>query len=257
MNKGISLASTCCLWNSAIDIVSHLFFHCIYARSLWKWLNRKIGTHNIPSLATDWFKVCNSNRSNQASINLKSAIVFILCHIWYSRNKLRHENLKHNCKNFVIKIMKPIKMVGNKFVNHSSIPIFYFVFINAFNVLVHPPRAHNTKEVIWSPPSRGLLKCNCDIAFNPDTNVCGCRGIFRNYHDTFLLASVDKLSTSSSVFAKLSTVLSAIDLAKDRGCSKLWIETDCIMVVKAFSNRSSVPPKFKKLLHSSHNKCRI
>lgn len=121
-------------------------------------------------------------------------------------------------------------MVGNKFVNHSSISISDFVLINVFDVLVLPPSATIIKEVNWSFPSRGWLKRNYDDVFNSFTNARGCGGIFRNYRGDFLLAFTEKLSTGSSMFAEFSVVLSAIDLSKDHGCSKIWIKIDYIMV---------------------------
>lgn len=105
LSRGISLAPIWDLCNSAIVIVSHLFFQCTFSRSLWKWLSRKIGLHSIPSSAIDWFTLCNSNRSNQVALIIKAAITFILCHIWLCRNKLRHDNLKSSCRKSIIRIM--------------------------------------------------------------------------------------------------------------------------------------------------------
>ncbi|CAL5194869.1 unnamed protein product [Lathyrus oleraceus] len=114
-------------------------------------------------------------------------------------------------------------MVGNNDVNHSSISISNFVLIKAFDVKISPPRAPNIKEVIWSPPSRGWLKCNCDEAYSPDTNDNGCGDIVRNNCGDFLLALAIYLLSGSFLYVEFSAILKAIDIAKDQGWRKLWI----------------------------------
>ncbi|KAI5424642.1 hypothetical protein KIW84_030724 [Lathyrus oleraceus] len=165
-SRGISLASICCLYNSASDTISHLFFQCNFARNLWKWLSIKEGFHLLIALL------------------MTGAVLATMS----SGNSLKHDNLKPSCMNSTIHIMSQTKMVRNNDVNHSSISISYFVLIKAFGVKIPPPRAPNIKEVIWSPPSRGWFKCNCDGAYSPDTNDSGCGDIFRNNYGDFLLA---------------------------------------------------------------------
>lgn len=76
--------------------------------------------------------------------------------------------------------MTQSRMVGNNSVNHFSISISNFVLIKAFDVKIRPTEAPNIKKVLWIPPSRGRMKCNCDEAFNSESNDSGCEGTFRN-----------------------------------------------------------------------------
>lgn len=79
-----------------------------------------------------------SGRSNQACLILKFAIIFILCHIWFSRNKLRHEYLKPSCEYSTTEILKQINMVGNNTSNYSSISIFEWLVIPQVITLLSP-----------------------------------------------------------------------------------------------------------------------
>lgn len=107
------------------------------------------------------------------------------------------------------------------------------------------------------PPLRGWCKCRCTRAFSLDNNESGCGGIFRNDSGDFLLAFVEKLSSGSSLFAKFYAILITIDMEKDRGLRKLWIEIDWIMIVKAFSNRSLAPRDLRNKWLSITHPCNI
>lgn len=68
-----------------------------------------------------------------------------------------------------------------------------FSLIKAFGVTIRPPRAPNIKEVIWYPPNHKWNECNCDGAFNHNTNASGYGGIFRNNRGDFLLGFAENL----------------------------------------------------------------
>lgn len=120
-----------------------------------------------------------------------------------------------------------------------------FVIIKVLDVNIRLPRSPNIREVLWSLHNINKINCNCNGSFNPGTKVVGCGGIFRNHKGDFILAFAENMLFESSVFDELFVVLKFIYIAKHRGWSKIWIETDCIMVVEAFSKLGLVPLRLK------------
>ncbi|XP_058750770.1 uncharacterized protein LOC131623764 [Vicia villosa] len=71
------------------------------------------------------------------------------------------------------------------------------------------------------------------------TSSCG--GIFKDDKSGHLGSFYAYIHEGNFVVAELLAAIMAIELAMERGWIKLWIETDCILVVKAFSNTNIVP----------------
>ncbi|XP_058786434.1 uncharacterized protein LOC131661045 [Vicia villosa] len=74
-------------------------------------------------------------------------------------------------------------------------------------------------------------------------SLAACRGIFRDFQDNHILSFSAYLGEGSPVTAEFLAVIIVIEKAKQMKWNKLWIETDCKLVVKAFSNVNLVPWK--------------
>jgi ribonuclease HI len=114
-----------------------------------------------------------------------------------------------------------------------------FCILKKFNIKIHPPKPPSIKEVIWSPPPLGWLKCNSDGAF--DTITASCGGIFRNQQADFVIAFAERIRFKSAFLAELCGVMRSIELAKDKNWLNPWIETDSSLVVQAFKSKTVIP----------------
>ncbi|GAU49757.1 hypothetical protein TSUD_301830 [Trifolium subterraneum] len=92
-----------------------------------------------------------------------------------------------------------------------------FNILKKFNVTIHPPKAPDIKEVIWHPPIGLWLKCNTDGASNNLTASCG------------------------AYIAELCGAMRAIEIAASHNWLNLWLETDSLLVVRAFNSHELVP----------------
>ncbi|XP_058776670.1 uncharacterized protein LOC131650994 [Vicia villosa] len=72
-----------------------------------------------------------------------------------------------------------------------------------------------------------------------------CGGIFRNSQAIHLGSFCDFLGEGDAATAEILAVVLAIENAKLLKYKKVWIETDCSMVVKAFSDPFIVPWKIR------------
>lgn len=80
-----------------------------------------------------------------------------------------------------------------------------------------------------------LVICNYDniLVYVPHTTGGGS-GIFKYSKDDFLLAFDELILWKRSLHSELRVVLRAIKITIDRSWSKLWIESDSLLVVKSF-----------------------
>lgn len=108
-----------------------------------------------------------------------------------------------------------------------------------FNVIIHSLKPVSIKEVIWSSPYSGWIKCNTDGAANATTSSCG--GIFRYSNANILSCFAENLGGGTSYHSELSAIMRATEIAFQRGWRNDWIETDSSLVVMAFNKDSMIP----------------
>lgn len=84
--RGCALASPCSLCQCHGENVSHLFFECTFATTLWAWL-AEVCNHNQPRDVMQSLDMATSNWSAQISDVLVAAVISVLNVIWDSRNR--------------------------------------------------------------------------------------------------------------------------------------------------------------------------
>jgi len=114
-----------------------------------------------------------------------------------------------------------------------------FSILKALNCKINPPRSSIVKEVLWNPPILHWVKANCDGADASSATSCG--GIFRNSNGQFLGCFAERLNAGNSIIAKLCGIMRALELAKQRNYTHLWLETDSRIAVLAFKSTDIVP----------------
>ncbi|XP_058755287.1 uncharacterized protein LOC131628464 [Vicia villosa] len=102
-----------------------------------------------------------------------------------------------------------------------------------------------TVDMLWSPPGAGWIKCNIDGAVAGSTSLASCDGIFRDAQANHVISFSVFLGPGSSVFEEFMAAVLAIEKARHLNWTELWLETDCALLVKAFSDSSLVPWKIK------------
>lgn len=150
-----------------------------------------------------------------------------------------------NWKSCVADIISRAKLVGDTTLCCSNNSISSFTILKGFGVSILPRRPLLTVEVLWHPPPRGWIKVNADglARGNPLLIVCG--GIFRNENVCHVGSFFDYMGEGNVALAELMTTILAIEKARFWGWTKLWMEIDCLLVVKAFSDSSLVPWKIR------------
>jgi ribonuclease HI len=219
----------------------HLFLHCSFAASLWKWLGDIIKIHINVNSIIDVLQVTNRGWSPQCKLVITSAILNIVNLIWISRNNLRFNDVKPSWNSVTSLIIAHVSLAGNQTVLSTGSSIVDFQILKAFKVNNHPPHAPRIIEVIWHPPIIGWLNCNIDGSSlgNPDSSTYN--GVFRNFNGNFLGCFAVSIGLAHVLKAELWGIIFAIDATFDRGWNIFWIESDSMVASWALKSPSLIP----------------
>jgi hypothetical protein len=234
--RGCNLPSMC---NQQSESSLHLFLHCSFAASLWKWLGDIIKIHINVNSIIDVLQVTNRGWSPQCKLVITSAILNIVNLIWISRNNLRFNDVKPSWNSVTSLIIAHVSLAGNQTVLSTGSSIVDFQILKAFKVNNHPPRAPRIIEVIWHPPIIGWVKCNTDGSSSGNPGPSACGGVFRNFNGDFLGCFAVSIGLANVLKAELWGIIFAIEAAFDRGWNNLWIESDSMVATWALKSPKS------------------
>lgn len=241
--RGYNLPSMCSICKNQVETSFHLFFDCPYAITLWQWLssifNRPLHFNSIE----DIWSLCGRRMSPQNKVVTAAVLINLLNAIWFARNQNRFKEKNISWRTSIATIIANTSLAGNITNATASSCLQEFTFIKKFNISIHPPKAPQIHEVIWQPPLQQWVKCNTDGAANSSSASSG--GIFRDSEGNFLLAFAEQVGQENAFYAELSAAMRAIELAKQYNWLKVWLESDSMLVVKAFKNHALVPCKLR------------
>ncbi|KAK2443569.1 hypothetical protein QL285_014658 [Trifolium repens] len=239
--RGCHLPSMCSLCETEMESNEHLFLTCRYAQNIWNWLGSCLNVNCQFNELIEAFKLCNSRWSPLCNLVVGAAIVNCVHFIWYARNQARFNDKKIHWKSIINLIIAAVSMSGNNSCLKAFSNIPDFMLLQKFHVKFKFGNAPRIKEVIWQPPIFNWIKCNCDGASLENTGFSACGGIFRNADSSFFGAYALNIGVSTSLKAELIGAMIAIETATNKGWSNLWLESDSMLVVLAFSSARIVP----------------
>ncbi|XP_058733948.1 uncharacterized protein LOC131605630 [Vicia villosa] len=193
----------------------------------------------------DCFVLMLVARSPQAAAVVISMVCSIFYHVWRARNSNRFDGKRMHWKTSITQIMARAKWVGDNMGNPSDNNITSFSILKGMQININPRRPSSLLEILWCPPHLGWVKVNIDgVAHgNPVTMACG--GMFRDNKAIHLGSLYDYMGEGNSELAELWATMIAIEKAVSLGWRKLWMETGCLLVVKAFTDPALVPRRIR------------
>ncbi|XP_058734132.1 uncharacterized protein LOC131605843 [Vicia villosa] len=114
---------------------------------------------------------------------------------------------------------------------------------NAINL--HPRIQKDSIEVLWSPPIGDWIKCNIDGVAAGSPLLTASSGIFCDSQANHIISFSVSNGAGSPAMAGFLAAIIAIEKSMQMKWTKLWLESDCVLVVKAFSNPNLVPWNIK------------
>lgn len=110
-----------------------------------------------------------------------------------------------------------------------------------FGIPLKTSNPHIPRVSHWLPPDSGWVKINCDgSSFGPYPNGSICF-VIRESHASFLGAMVQNIGYASSLEAEFCACMLALEKAMELQLTQVWIETDSLLVVKAFHTSTGIP----------------
>ncbi|XP_058766974.1 uncharacterized protein LOC131640606 [Vicia villosa] len=243
--RGFSIPSICNLCRNNSETNEHLFFNCCFVKNIWNWLKGMLNLNfNICGME-DCIRIIEMNWSAQAMFVVKAGLVGVFYQVWIARNHSRFEDKQIHWKYCISLIAARLTMIGNSTISTSNSSFSNFTLLKNFNISIKPSKTLTTVNVLWTPPLLGWLKCNVDGVACGSLWTSACGGIFRDHNALHVLSFSAFLGKEPPETVEFLAVIMAIEKAMSLGISKLWIESDCILVVNAFKNHSLVPWKIK------------
>jgi ribonuclease HI len=170
-----------------------------------------------------------------------SAIIHAIGGIWMERNNRYYNDRKKSIEFLIHSITSEVHLSFNLVLVKGSTAMADFKLSQMFGIPLKPRRVQIINDVTWSPPPTGWIKLNVDGS-SMGAPVTGSIGIvIRNEHATFLGAYAQNIAHASVLEDEPSACMKAFKLAQELHIENLWLETNSLHVVKAFTLGVGVP----------------
>ncbi|XP_058751102.1 uncharacterized protein LOC131624142 [Vicia villosa] len=243
--RGFKIPSMCSLCSGNAETSSQLFFHCKFVYNIWAWLRQKLHCSGNITCLKDCADMIKSWWSPQAKDVALSCICSVFYCVWQARNKNRFEDRNTHWRTCIVNIIARAKLAGTNTAKCSTNNMDSFTILKSFDVFLHPGKPMHMLDVIWSPPPKDWIKVNVDGLARGMSSLMACGGIFRNMEAEHIGSFCDFFGEGDAATTELLAATIAIEKIKDLGFQKVWLESDCLLVVKAFSDTSLVPWKIR------------
>lgn len=157
--RGCTIVFCCSLCHSVAETSDHLFFGCVFVKSLWLWFSLFQKNVQSPSIL-EALLAFDQNQSSQLTHVYIAVVVYIISTIWLSRKKLRFDNAMVTLQSAKCLILASVQLIGNLSKGTMRSFIADLSILKAFNVTVHPLKAFSILLVDWIPPPCSWVKCN-------------------------------------------------------------------------------------------------
>ncbi|CAJ2653183.1 unnamed protein product [Trifolium pratense] len=237
--RGCTVVSVCVLCMQQSETTAHLFLLCPFAQELWNWLGDLFNVHFDITSFLSLFDSCVPSWSSQLRHITLAAIIHTFHKIWMARNLIRFNSASIILQAAKMKIRTTIATSSSSAGGHTSGSMEEKAVLQRRHV---PPRLMNAPAimmVLWQTPIFSWVKANTDGSLINNSAACGA--LFRDHTANFLGGFTSKLSFKSVLHAELMSIIFAMDLAHNKGWSKLWIESDSQVALGAFKDIEVVP----------------
>lgn len=243
--RGCYIVSVCCFCKAYAESTDHLFFGCAETAKIWKWLSTDIDQ----SIQTgSWLNVltgCIGRWSRMLQEVMLSAVLHIVWCIWIERNNRYFHDKVNSIPSLIQHVIAEVRTSYSYSSGASNSSVTDFKIAQLFNLTVRVARPVVTFEVRWLPPKGHTIKVNVDGSAIGNPSVASIGVVFRDKAANFIGGFVHNIGNASSLMAELCAVMFVVERAVSRHWFGIWIETDSLIVTKAFQNPLLVPWGFR------------
>jgi len=239
--RGCHIVSICCFCLQNAESSNHIFFECRVTTRLWEWLGKGADVPLDHTNCCSLLMGINGRGSKLVQQVLTSAIIHTIWAIWIERNQRYFHDKARTVNSLFNGILAEVKLSHSLVLAKGNSNMLDYKVARLFNIPFQTKKVDIRQEVKWCPPPSNVIKINFDgsaIGSHP----CGAVGIvLRDSNASFLGAIASNIGPASALEAEFSACMLAIEKAKELHLTNICLESDSLIVVKAFQTNSRVP----------------
>ncbi|XP_057786555.1 uncharacterized protein LOC131004001 [Salvia miltiorrhiza] len=262
VRQGMVTPNGCPFCYMDAETIEHIMWSCPRISYVWEtfldWFHK---TDLLSCLDIHTFLVLawNAAFSPQILAFWKAGIISILWKIWDCRNALVFDDLRFEAKSILVFVKAYFKEMDSNFSRLGTIKNTWtdYVIVRSLGIGSRAAPPPHMVEVYWWPPVTHWIKVNTDGSAKGTPGRIAAGGVFRDNFASVRGCFHIKGGSGFAFEAELLAVITAINIAHERGWLHLWVESDSMYVVRLLENRSTdVPWRFlaswKQVLHRLH-----
>ncbi|KAF7839279.1 reverse transcriptase [Senna tora] len=206
IKRRIHIDASCPFCNSDEETASHLFKECSFSQTIWQLTKCNLKAQNVEDL-TSWVREnCINTSVDTLGVAHNTLFIYTLWQIWLARN----EHI-FNTKSLLLLVIAKKSM--------AAAAEYYHLANDGPSDAIN----FSTLNVNWFPPLEGWWKLNTDGACSGNPGPFAIGGIIRNQDGNWISGFSGYIGFGSALKAELWAISNGIRLAKNLGCSHLWI----------------------------------
>lgn len=207
----------------------HLFLLCDWTRMVWlgnqmQCIPRRENITSIDQWVLD--RLGDFQKIPDSKVFAEVSLCCLLWAIWKERNEACFEKRAPNPWS----ALNRVNLISNDYFSHWA--------NNS-----HRSNTHRQSQDIgknWRPPPIGALKMNVDASFNKDKCIAQAGIVIRNEFGELVGGHTCKLAACSPITAEALALREAVTLAANCNMGRVFIESDCQVLVRAFRNEIKI-----------------
>ncbi|XP_057774892.1 uncharacterized protein LOC130993874 [Salvia miltiorrhiza] len=262
VRQGMVTPNGCPFCYMDAETIEHIMWSCPRISYVWEtfllWFHK---TELLSCLDIHTFLVLawNACFSPQILAFWKAGIISILWKIWDCRNAFVFDDLRFEARSILAFVKAYFKEMDSNFSRLGTIKNTWtdYVIVRSLGISSRAAPPPRMVEVYWWPPVTHWIKVNIDGSAKGAPGRIAAGGVFRDNFASVRGCFHIKGGSGFAFEAELLAVITAINIAHDRGWLHLWVESDSMYVVRLLENRSTdVPWRFlaswKQVLRRLH-----
>lgn len=211
------------------ESIEHLLCGCAWTKAVWFGSDLSLTFKDEVTSISRW--MCNLYSAFSNTKERRYFFSKLLCmgwHIWKSRNALVFNRLPVDSQSTIFLAARDNLEFLSAALRHS--------FKGSLN---HTPV--DTANVVWTTPSSGCFKANCDVAMEKGSTKASIAVLFRNWKGELVDGAVQRIEVQSVLQGEAFAVRKACLIARALNLSQVEIEGDNKSVISLCVSED-VPP---------------
>jgi ribonuclease HI len=179
---------------------------------------------------------------------LLAGIIHTLHTLWLACNGVRFSNAKISVHAAITKVRTAIKLSSSLMHSHTKPRSADITILLRLDVTPSYPRPVSLTPVLWKAPMALWTKVNSDESVIDTTTACGA--ILRDCTGAYKGGFSSKLAHSTVLHAELMGIILAMEMVLEKGWSRLWVEIDSQLAIRASRDHSIVPWNLQNRWHN-------